>query len=192
MGERDPRAGRELSKAEAAIRKADGDAEEEPEIARRSAKAAAKAMIGAKIPGRTTLCTMLCHSTPSDPDWTSAAPMRPPMSACEELDGKPSHHVIRFHVIAPKSAARTVLSVARPVSMIPFPTVAATAVVTNAPARLASDCDEDGHPRSQRPCRDGGRDGVGRVVKAVREVEAQRDDDHQDEETVAHGPVTCS
>ena len=61
------------------------------------------------------------------------------MSACEELDGKPSHHVIRFHVIAPKSAARTVLSVARPVSMIPFPTVAATAVVTNAPARLATD-----------------------------------------------------
>ena len=60
------------------------------------------------------------------------------MSACEELDGKPSHHVIRFQVIAPTSAARTVFSVARPVSMIPFPTVVATAVVTNAPARLAS------------------------------------------------------
>ena len=81
---------------------------------------------------------MLSHWTPSDPDWTSAAPMSPPMSACEELDGRPSHHVIRFQVIAPTSAARTVLSVARPVSMIPFPTVDATAVVTNAPARLAS------------------------------------------------------
>ena len=37
-------------------------------IASRSANAAAKAMIGAKIPGKITLCTMLSHCTPSDPD----------------------------------------------------------------------------------------------------------------------------
>ena len=64
--------------------------------------------------------------------------MRPPISACEELEGRPSHHVIRFHVIAPSRAASTVFSVARPVSMIPCPTVVATAVVTKAPARLAT------------------------------------------------------
>jgi hypothetical protein len=46
--------------------------------------------------------------------------------------------VSRFHTIAPSSAASTVWSVARPVSMIPLPTVFATAVVTNAPARFAA------------------------------------------------------
>src|SRR4051795_5493835 len=85
------------------------------------------------------LCTTPCHSTPAHPDWTRAAPIRPPKSACEELDGSPSHHVRRFHAIAPNNAARTVFSVARPVSMIPLPTVLATAVVTNAPAKLATD-----------------------------------------------------
>ena len=41
-------------------------------------------------------------------------------------------------MIAPKSAASTVCSVARPVSISPLPTVVATAVVTNAPARFAA------------------------------------------------------
>ena len=44
----------------------------------------------------------------------------------------------RFHTIAPITAASTVFSVARLVSMIPCPTVFATAVVANAPARFAS------------------------------------------------------
>ena len=43
-----------------------------------------------------------------------------------------------FQLIAPMSAARIVSCVASPVSMIPWPTVFATAVVTNAPARFAS------------------------------------------------------
>ena len=89
--------------------------------------------------GMTTLCAMSCHSTPAEPDWTSAAPIRPPISACDELDGRPSHQVRRFQAIAPTSAASTVFVVARFVSMMPLPTVVATAVVTNAPARLAID-----------------------------------------------------
>ena len=44
----------------------------------------------------------------------------------------------RFQTIAPITAASTVFSVARPESMIPFPTVFATAVVANAPARFAT------------------------------------------------------
>src|SRR5690348_17416046 len=40
--------------------------------------------------------------------------------------------------MAPISAASTVFSLARPVSMIPLPTVFATAVVTKAPARFAT------------------------------------------------------
>ncbi len=40
--------------------------------------------------------------------------------------------------MAPSSAARTVWSLASRVSMIPLPTVWATAVVTKAPARFAA------------------------------------------------------
>ena len=41
----------------------------------------------------------------------SAAPHRPPMSAWLELDGKPSHHVARFHTMAPVSPAKIVAMV---------------------------------------------------------------------------------
>src|SRR5919197_644286 len=87
---------------------------------------------------KATLWTAPCQATPFEPDWASAAPIRPPISACDELDGRPSHQVRRFQAIAPRSAASTVRSVARFVSMIPCPTVFATAVVTKAPARLAT------------------------------------------------------
>src|ERR687886_659647 len=107
-------------------------------MASRSRNAPANPSAGEAIAGIATLCAMSCHSTPSEPDCTSAAPINPPISACDELDGSPSHHVSRFHAIAPSSAASTVFSVASPVSMIPFPTVFATAVVTNAPARFAT------------------------------------------------------
>jgi hypothetical protein len=104
----------------------------------RSTNATAKPITGEASAGRATFCQSPVHTTPFVPDWTSAAPTRPPMRACVELDGSPPHHVRRFQAIAPKSAARTVWSVARPVSISPFPTVDATAVVTNAPARLAA------------------------------------------------------
>src|SRR5947208_17037107 len=107
-------------------------------MTRSSTNAPTKPSGGEKRAGNATLWTTPGHSTPFDPDWTSAAPIRPPISACEELDGRPRHHVRRFHAIAPSSAASTVFSVARPVSMIPLPTVFATADVTKATARFAS------------------------------------------------------
>src|SRR5713101_3638309 len=102
-----------------------------------SANAEMKATVGAQSAGISTLCAIPCHSTPFSPDWTSAAPISPPIRACDDDEGNPSHHVKRFQTIAPATAASTVFGVARPVSMIPFPTVFATAVVTKAPARLA-------------------------------------------------------
>ena len=39
--------------------------------------------------------------TASGPSATSTAPTIPPMSACDELDGSPKYHVIRFQAIAP-------------------------------------------------------------------------------------------
>ena len=59
--------------------------------------------------------------------------------------------------------------------MIPLPTVFATAVVTNAPARFAIAAISDRESRRERAGRDRGRDGVRRVVEAVREVERERD-----------------
>src|ERR671937_2245061 len=101
-------------------------------------KAAPNAIAGAASAGMTTLCASPCQRTPFDPDWTSAAPTRPPISACDELDGRPNHHVRRFQAIAPASAAMSVCCVARFASMSPFATFFATAVVTKAPAKFAT------------------------------------------------------
>src|ERR671934_2394937 len=105
---------------------------------RRSTNAPANAIAGANKAGMTTLWARPCQSTPFSPDWTSAAPTRPPIRACDELDGNPNHHVSRFHAIAPSSAATTVCCVARLPSMMPLATFFATAVVTKAPARFAT------------------------------------------------------
>src|SRR5712691_6868593 len=102
-------------------------------------KAPANAISGARRAGRTTLWARPCQSTPFSPDWASAAPTRPPMRACEELEGRPNHQVSRFQAIAPSSAARTVRVLIRSEATMSLPTVFATAVVTNAPARFAAD-----------------------------------------------------
>src|SRR3954452_25508443 len=101
-----------------------------------SRNAPKKPISGENAPGTITFSHTPFHCTPLEPDYTNAAPRRPPISACVELEGKPSHQVARFQAIAPISAASTVFSVARPVSISPWPTVFATAVVPNAPARF--------------------------------------------------------
>ena len=60
------------------------------------------------------------------------------MSACEDDEGSPNHQVIRFQVIAPISAAKTISSPSLPSggSMIPAPTVLATSVESSAPTRF--------------------------------------------------------
>src|SRR2546422_8830009 len=87
----------------------------------------------------TTLCASPCQSTPCSPDAASAAPTRPPISACDELEGRPNHQVSRFQAIAPSNAASTVFVLIRSDATMSLPTVLATAVVTNAPARLATE-----------------------------------------------------
>src|SRR2546428_13177980 len=61
------------------------------------------------------------------------------MRACEELEGSPNHHVRRFQAMAPSNAARTDRGLIRSEATMSLPTVFATAVVTNAPARFAAD-----------------------------------------------------
>ncbi len=40
------------------------------------------------------------------PALATAAPAKPPIKACEELDGIPKYQVMRFHVMAPMSPPR--------------------------------------------------------------------------------------
>src|SRR5690606_33659 len=68
----------------------------------------------------------------------SAAPQSAPINACEDDDGRPRHHVIRFQMMAPHSAlistcevTLTTLTSTRPDAM-----VLATAVPMKAPIRL--------------------------------------------------------
>ena len=42
----------------------------------------------------------------STPPATQVAPIRPPNSACDELEGSPRNQVTRFHRIAPTSPAK--------------------------------------------------------------------------------------
>ena len=61
------------------------------------------------------------------------------MSACDELEGRPSHQVTRFHAIAPRSAAKTLFVVAMSVSMIPLPMTSGDRGRYERAARLATD-----------------------------------------------------
>src|SRR5690606_23407841 len=68
----------------------------------------------------------------------SAAPSRPPISACEDEDGRPNHQVIRFQVIPPISAHRISCEPTSitPASISPDEIVLATAVPASAPIRF--------------------------------------------------------
>src|SRR5690606_39557104 len=60
----------------------------------------------------------------------SAAPIRPPISACEDDDGRPNHQVIRFQVMPPSRAHRISCepTSTTPASIRPEAIVFATAV----------------------------------------------------------------
>lgn len=94
------------------------------------------ATTGAAMAGSRTLVTTVPPLIEDQPADMTAAPMRPPNSAWEELEGRPTSQVSRFHRIAPTSAAK-MTSVLRPFSlMIPPEIVLATSTDRNAPTRL--------------------------------------------------------
>ncbi len=103
-----------------------------------AAIAARPATTGAATAGMRTLVTIVEPFTADQPADMTAAPMRPPKSAWEELDGSPSSQVSRFHRMAPTSAAK-ITSVRMPSSlMIPPEIVLATSTDRNAPTRLST------------------------------------------------------
>ena len=75
--------------------------------------------------------------TPQSPFAVArAAPQSPPMRAWLELDGRPSHHVKIFQMIAPNSAQNTVSMSTALASTRPPLIVFATAVPAKAPMRF--------------------------------------------------------
>jgi len=66
------------------------------------------------------------YITELNPLLATAAPTRPPTRVCDELDGRPHHHVIRFQIIAAVTAAAIKFSVTISGSITPLPIVVAT------------------------------------------------------------------
>src|SRR5690242_1066135 len=84
---------------------------------------------------------MTLESTPSpstaeNPTEATAAPIMPPISACDDEDGIPNHQVTRFQVMAPIRPAKIAVGVTTPASTIPLATVAATVIEMKAPTKL--------------------------------------------------------
>src|SRR5216117_3580587 len=94
--------------------------------------------------GETTMNDSVCvhlvpHVIAAKPPRATAAPAYPPISACDELDGMPKYQVIKFHVIAPRSAPRITFGLTMLCSIIPLPMALATASdPVNAAAKLKS------------------------------------------------------
>ena len=70
------------------------------------------------------------------PAAASVAPTTPPISACEDDDGRPNHQVARFQQIAPIRPPKTTVGVIAPASTIPPATVAATLSEMKAPTKF--------------------------------------------------------
>src|SRR5205085_4689904 len=77
--------------------------------------------------------------TAEKPCAAMTEPTSPPISACEELEGRPKYQVIRFQVIAPTRPANTTVVVTAWGETNPLPTVAATLSEMNAPAKFRSE-----------------------------------------------------
>ena len=95
----------------------------------------------------------------------------------------PPYQVIRFHVIAPISAARITSGSTLSGRTMPLPIVRAT-LTPNPKRRDEVEERRPGHGLggAEHPGGHDGRDGVGRIVEAVDEVEDQGDDDDEDDE----------
>src|ERR687886_2663487 len=103
---------------------------------RMATAATANASTGATAAGMSTFSTIPSPLMTPAPFATNAAPMRPPISACDELDGSPSHQVAMFQAIAPTRPANTTVVSTAAASTMPEPTVAATFSEMNAPAKF--------------------------------------------------------
>src|SRR3954453_19074269 len=97
-----------------------------------------KARIGAMTAGTNTLPRTPSPRTELEQAAAKGAPTTHPISAWEEVAGKPNYQVMRFHEIAPIRPANTTVGVMAPALTTSCATVAATASEMNAPAKLSA------------------------------------------------------
>jgi hypothetical protein len=86
--------------------------------------------------GRMTLFSTVLTWMASAPPAIQVAPISPPNSACDELEGRPRYQVSRFHRIAATSPAKITTGVMSVSSTSPPEIVFATCTDRNAPARF--------------------------------------------------------
>jgi len=75
---------------------------------------------------KTTIFITPDITTELHPELITAAPTRPPTKVCEELDGRPNHHVTRFQIIAATRADAITVRLITSGLITPFPIVVAT------------------------------------------------------------------
>src|SRR5438552_15251908 len=94
-------------------------------VSRTKPIAAKKPMTGDNTMKYAILLTPAIWTTPHPP-FTTPAPIRPPTRACDELVGRPNHHVMTSQDMAPVRTARSSQAVTIFGSMVPLPIVEAT------------------------------------------------------------------
>ena len=75
---------------------------------------------------KSTVLIIPLETKEETPDFTIAAPINPPIKACEELVGSPKYQVIIFQIEAPSKAAKTIDESIIFILTIPLPMVFAT------------------------------------------------------------------
>src|SRR6201994_1404605 len=95
-----------------------------------------KARRGARIAGIRTLPINPSARIASKPTAATAEPTTPPISACEELEGRPKYQVRRFQAVAPTRPAKTIVGGITAASTTSLATVAATEIEMKAPTKL--------------------------------------------------------
>jgi len=73
-----------------------------------------------------TIFTKPAVITTPNPELVTAAPTRPPTSVWEELEGRPNHHVAKFHIMAATKAAAITVRLRTSGFTTPFPIIVAT------------------------------------------------------------------
>src|SRR3954453_9195273 len=94
------------------------------------------ATTGDSTAGTMTLFRTALRWIASSPPATRVAPIRPPNSACDELEGNPRYQVTRFHKIAPTSPAKMTTGLMSVSSTSPPEIVFATSTDRKAPTRF--------------------------------------------------------
>ena len=126
--------------------------------------------------GMTTLSTTPSHCTVAAAG-AAPAPTRPPISACEDDDGRPKYQVMQVPGDrADQRRRRPRPGCARPAGRLDQPVADGLGDLgaEEGADEVARPRPSQRDPRGQRPGGDRGRDGVGRVVEAVGVVEDQR------------------